>query len=123
MKIDQYLNHQLQSDQTELLEVLTQKFAQRTQKDWLEFFQNDDLCITEVLNFSEAMFDPAILSRKLVAPVTYPSGILAQMCTPFVKDGCSNLRAPVLGEHNFEILREQGYSAQDIDAFKNDGII
>ena len=123
MKLDQYINHQLQNDQAQLLEILSEKFATRTQKDWLDFFQNDDLCITPVLNFPETIFDPAILSRSLLSPITYPSGILAQMCTPFVKEGCSNLRAPVLGEHNFEILREQGYSEQDIDRFKNDGVI
>jgi crotonobetainyl-CoA:carnitine CoA-transferase CaiB-like acyl-CoA transferase len=123
MKLDQYLNHQLQNDQSELLELLSQRFASRTQKEWLEFFQNDDLCITPVLDFHETMFDPSILSRALMSPVAYPSGMLAQMRTPFVKDGFSNLRAPVLGEHNFEILREQGYSAQDIDAFKDKGVI
>jgi crotonobetainyl-CoA:carnitine CoA-transferase CaiB-like acyl-CoA transferase len=123
MKLDQFFNHQLQNDQTELLDLLTEKFAQRTQKDWLDFFQNDDLCISPVLDFSDAIFDPGIVYRQLLTPITYPSGVLTQMRTPFVKDGCSTLRAPVLGEHNFEILREQGYTAQDIDTFKNEGII
>ncbi len=123
MKLDQYFNHQLQNDQKEIIDVLTEKFATKTQKEWLEFFERDDLCITPVLDFPQTVSDPLILSRGLMTSIPYPSGILSQLRTPFVNTGGSALRAPLLGEHNVEILREYGYSTEDIDELKKDGVL
>ncbi|MCI0616140.1 CoA transferase, partial [bacterium] len=104
MKLDQYFNHQLQNDQTEIIEVLTEKFATKSQKEWLDFFEREDLCISPVLDFPQTVSEPTILSRGLMTSVHYPSGTLSQFRTPFVTSGAATMRAPLLGEHNVEIL-------------------
>lgn len=123
VNLDPFVNRQMQSDQKELTEILAVKIKSRTLPEWLEFFRNEDLCITPVRNFDEAIQDPQILHRKLLLDVSYPSGTLKQMKTPFVSETNSKRRAPVLGEHNLETLTEVGYSPNEIDSMKKDGVI
>lgn len=123
MKLDQYFNHQLQNDQTEIIQVLTERFATKTQKEWLDFFEREDLCVSPVLDFPQTVSDPTILSRGLMTPVHYPSGTLSQFRTPFVNSGTTTMRAPLLGEHNVEILREYGYSTEEIDELKKNSVL
>jgi crotonobetainyl-CoA:carnitine CoA-transferase CaiB-like acyl-CoA transferase len=123
MKMDQYFNHQLQNDQTELIEALRNKFKTKSLQEWLDFFEQDDLCISPVRNFPEVLADPMIQSRGLVTEVQYPSGILKQMMTPIVSGAGSRIRAPLLGEHNVEILLEHGYSSDQIESLRKQGVI
>jgi crotonobetainyl-CoA:carnitine CoA-transferase CaiB-like acyl-CoA transferase len=123
LNLDSYVNHQMQTDQKELIMMLTEKIGSKSLREWLIFFENEDLCITPVKNFSDTVLDPQVLHRKMLLDVAYPSGILRQMKTPFVAETNATVRAPVLGEHNVETLTELGYSAQEIASLKKQGIL
>jgi crotonobetainyl-CoA:carnitine CoA-transferase CaiB-like acyl-CoA transferase len=122
MNLDQFANSQIQGDQSNLIRVLAERIAARTLNEWMEFFQGENLCVTPVREFREVLADPHVRERSLFETVTYPSGDLLQMKTPFVPEAAKG-RAPLLGEHNVEILREHGYSAAEIDAFKEEGVL
>ena len=121
MNLDQFANTQVQEDQQELIGELGRRFAARTLKEWMDFFREEDLCVSPVREIPEAIAEAH--HRGLLVNVEYPSGSLKQLKTPFVKDGAAATRAPLLGEHNLEILKEYGYSAAEIDALREDGVL
>lgn len=121
MNLDRFANTQIQEDQKELIGELTRRFATRTLKEWMDFFRDADLCVSPVLEIPEAIAEAH--QRGLLVNVEYPSGLLQQLKTPFVKDGAAATRAPLLGEHNLEILKEYGYSAAEIEALHQEGVL
>ena len=123
MDLDRFANHQLQSDQTDLIRVLQEKFSTRTMDEWMQIFQSNDLCVTPVRNVQEVFSDPSLRQSGHIMNVEYPSGSLMQMKTPFVREELNTKRSPLLGEHNVEILLEAGYSASEIEGFKKDGVL
>lgn len=123
MQLTQYLSHQLQDDQVELIEVLKVKFAQKTLNEWLDFFAGDDLCVTRVQAMDEAMRSAQIRERNMLLNISYPSGMMKQFKTPFSGLPENLQRAPLLGEHNAEILGELGYTLEEIALLKKEGVL
>lgn len=120
MQLTQFMNSQLQPDQEALIRVLNDRFKTKTLSDWIDFFREEDLCITPVREIPEALVDAE--NRGLMMQVNYPSGTLNQFKTPFAKDSAQTTRAPLLGEHNLEILMEYGYSSEEIESLHEEGI-
>jgi crotonobetainyl-CoA:carnitine CoA-transferase CaiB-like acyl-CoA transferase len=55
--------------------------------------------------------------------VNYPSGRLQQMKTPFIDKPEHQSRAPLLGEHNVEILTELGFTTDEIANLKVEKVL
>ena len=123
MNLSAYVNNQMQSDQNELKNALAEKLGERTLQEWLDFFGKEDFCITPIKDFPETIEDPQVVHRKMLLDISYPSGILKQLKTPFVSETTATSRAPVLGEHNVETLTELGFSTAEIATLKEDGIL
>jgi crotonobetainyl-CoA:carnitine CoA-transferase CaiB-like acyl-CoA transferase len=80
-----------------------------------------------VKDMKEALDDPQMVERNMVVTVDHPAfGPLKMLRSPVVMDhdGPDIRRpAPLLAQHTQEILREIGYSSDEIDALARDGAI
>jgi crotonobetainyl-CoA:carnitine CoA-transferase CaiB-like acyl-CoA transferase len=123
MGLSEYFHNQLQTNQRELIDTLAKKFEEKSLNEWLDFFEHEDVCITPVRDFDDAMKDLHRESNNMILKVEYPSGNLQQMKTPFIRTSDHNMRAPVLGEHNVEILSELGFPPDEIASLKAEGVL
>jgi crotonobetainyl-CoA:carnitine CoA-transferase CaiB-like acyl-CoA transferase len=123
LNLDAIVNHQMQSDQQELIDIVSTRIRSKSQQEWLEFFGSEDICVTPIKEFADVIQDPQILHREMFLNIDYSSGALKQMKTPFVEKTTATDRAPVLGEHNVETLTSLGYSAEEIAAFKEEDVL
>ena len=81
-----------------------------------------------VLELDEVLEDPQVKARELLQYIEYPGAPKpVPVATTAVRlsatPGVIHHRAPTLGEHTEEVLREMGYSNDEIAALRVDGVV
>lgn len=110
-----------------IFKVLKNTFAKKTLKEWMVLFENTDTCVTPVNNIDEVLNDPQIIAREMVIEKEDKKiGRYKQIGIP-IKFSETTLQltnlAPDLGENTIEILNKLGYNQEEIENFKNNGVI
>jgi crotonobetainyl-CoA:carnitine CoA-transferase CaiB-like acyl-CoA transferase len=93
----------------EVIDSLEKLFMTRTKQEWFDFFKDKEVCLTPVNNLEEAINDPQIVHRELITEIKK----IKQINLPIKFNGLSNNiseKAPSLGEHTEQILKQLGYS-------------
>ncbi|WP_338522996.1 CaiB/BaiF CoA-transferase family protein [Pseudomonas batumici] len=109
-------------EQQALKQALQVEFEQRDFAELCALFAALDACVEPVLSLGEAVGHPQLQARQVVAQVPRGDGSTqAQMACPLKFSG--GLPAPRhigarLGEHGDEVLRELGYSLEQIDQLR-----
>jgi crotonobetainyl-CoA:carnitine CoA-transferase CaiB-like acyl-CoA transferase len=113
----------------EIRAALTNRFKEKTQAEWLELLAGKDTCVGPVYELNEVFEDPQIKARGLVVEAEHPkAGKVRQIGLPIKLDGITEQDivrrpAPGYGEHTDEILASIGYSVEDIERLKKEGVI
>jgi len=100
-------------------------FRSRTRAEWLAFNDEHDCCIEPVLDVDEALRSELVRARQMVVEMEQPElGPVRQLGVPVKMSrtpGDPTRPAPAFGEHTDEVLREAGYSEEEIAAMKESG--
>jgi crotonobetainyl-CoA:carnitine CoA-transferase CaiB-like acyl-CoA transferase len=111
----------------ELEAALASHFRERTSADWLERLEAAGVPAGPVLDVREMHADPQTLAREMVVEVEHTTlGAVKTLGLPvkFSKTpGAVTTGAPVYGEHTREVLREHGFSAEDIERLAAGGAV
>ena len=109
-----------------LLPLLQARFAARTTDEWLDRLRGRVPC-APVNDVRQALADPQVLARDMIVEVEHPDfGTLKEVRSPVRTEGEIRhpARAPKLGEHTDEILREiLSYSDGTIARLRHAGVI
>ena len=109
-----------------LLPLLQARFATRTTEEWLDRLRGRVPC-APVNDVRQALADPQVLARDMIVEVEHPDfGPLREVRSPVRTEGEIRhpARAPRLGEHTDEILREVlNYSDGTITRLRATGVI
>jgi crotonobetainyl-CoA:carnitine CoA-transferase CaiB-like acyl-CoA transferase len=77
-------------------------------------------------DYADAFADPQIRAREMVVQIDHPTlGYLQTLGSPIKMSETPPVvarRAPLLGEHTREVLREVGYSEEEISTIMTAGI-
>lgn len=103
----------------EITQTFERIFMTRTRNEWFEHLNKLDTEATKANTLDEAAVDPQIKLRGMHVEVVGEDGYRdIQYGTPFKLTGTpprtTHRRAPRLGQHTDEILRERGYTKADI---------
>ena len=105
---------------------LSEVFAGKTRNEWVRAFEGKDVCLSPVLSIGEALSHPNAAARRMVLPVESPlGGTDLQPGMPIKIDGVPEAprRAPLLGEHDDDILAGLGYTTTRIAELRAKGVI
>ncbi len=108
---------------------LAEAFKEKTRNEWLELLGGEEVCIGPAYELDEVFDDPQAQARGLVVAQNHPkAGKVRQLGLPFVLDGLEpqdvvRHPSPGYGEHNAAILDALGYSPEEIEQMRQDGII
>lgn len=120
--------HKEQSMQDEMIKEIQTILRGKSQKEWMEIF-GDDLCLTPVLNLDEVSKHPQVQNREMIIKLDNfrESGIDLALPGPVIKFSDSSSQAklefPRPGQHKQEILKELGYTPDEIKFFIEEEIV
>lgn len=100
---------------------------ERTKQQVMEAGQAEGIPISAINNAADVARDPALLARGFWTPIEHPvAGTVTMPGLPFRMLGTPGelRRAPLLGEHTFEVLTQRlGYAPEDVARLRQSNII
>ena len=111
----------------EVLGALQAAFKTKTREEWLSLLHEADVPCSPVATIEESFADPQILHRKMVFELEHPvEGTIKQRAFPAKFSDMQvkqDVPPPLYGQHTDEILRELGYSKDDIKKLREEKVV
>jgi crotonobetainyl-CoA:carnitine CoA-transferase CaiB-like acyl-CoA transferase len=111
-----------------IAEIMNTWLAARTTAKAVADFEAARIPAGPVLDLGQVLDDPQVKARELLKYIEYPGApkpvpmadtAVRLSATP----GSVRHRAPMLGEHTDEVLRDLGYSTEDINGFREAEVV
>jgi formyl-CoA transferase len=109
----------------QLTEILDKIFGSQPMAHWYEVFNSVHVTFGAVRGPQEVITDPQLRANDIVVPLEGAGGRLTStISSPIQIHGIAKVpakRAPALGEHNEEVLKQLGFSTSEIEALQASG--
>jgi alpha-methylacyl-CoA racemase len=119
------IDKQLERPGSEAWKEIAEIFRSRTRDEWRAFNDEHDAMIEPVLDLDEALDSDLVRAREMVIELQQPGfGPVRQLGLPVKLSrtpGRVGEPAPALGEHTEEVLREAGFSSDEVEALVSSG--
>jgi crotonobetainyl-CoA:carnitine CoA-transferase CaiB-like acyl-CoA transferase len=115
----------LVANMSQLTGILDEAFGSQPMAHWYEVFNGVHVTFGVVRGPQEVINDPQLRANGIVVPLEGAGGKLTStISSPIQVHGVAKVparRAPALGEHNDEILKQLGFGATEIDGLRASG--
>jgi len=110
-----------------LIDQLDQLFATRPAREWVQLMRQHDLVCDVVQDYSEVAEDPQVLANGMIVEFQHPvhgpirmvhTGINLSRTPPSIRRP-----APEFGQHTEEVLLEFGFTWEEIESLKREGVV
>jgi len=110
-----------------LVKMLQEIFATNSREYWLKLLEEYSVPAAPVYEINEVFEDPYVKSANIVIKIKHPKlGEIPHLASPVYinnKKHTNTQHPPLLGEHTVEILKELGYTNEEICKLKKEGVI
>ena len=117
----------LVQNMSQLTAILDEVFSSQPISHWYEVFNGVHVTFGAVRGPQEVINDPQLRVNEIVVPLEGAGGKLTlTVSSPIQVHGVTKTaarRAPELGEHNDEILKDLGFDAKTIDSLRVSGAV
>ena len=102
----------------ELYPLLDEAFSKKPRNEWQQLFREARMRCDPCLTYEELCAHPQVETNEMLVAIDHPvRGKIEVLGVPIKlkrTPGCPQGPAPLLGQHNREILVRLGYSSEDI---------
>src|SRR6266496_2920978 len=117
----------LMANMPQLTAILDEVFGAKPMAYWYEVLSGVHVTFGAVRGPQEVINDPQLRMNDIVVPLEGAGGKLTStISSPIQVHGVSKVpakRAPEIGEHNEEVLKELGFAANEIEQLRASGVI
>jgi cinnamoyl-CoA:phenyllactate CoA-transferase len=109
----------------EFIAILDEQFVKKTAAEWTKILTENDIPFAVAAVWEEVLADEQAWAIGAFEKVDYPSQPRTMVRQPIDLEGADKLpyaKAPLLGEHSEEILRELGYTDEQVKGLHEKGI-
>ena len=109
----------------EFIQILSDAFEQKTAKEWSHILIEGDIPFSICQTWEEVLEDKQAWAAGVFEEVDYPSGKRTMVRPPVTIEGADKLpytKGPMLAAHSEEILKELGYTDQQLKEMHENGI-
>ena len=111
----------------ELADLLEETFRGESTAYWLEALEKVGMVAGPINDISQVYEDPQVIAREMKVDLEDPDlGTLHNIGIPVklsATPGRIRRRAPMLGEHSWEILTESGFAEKEIEELFGSGVV
>jgi len=117
----------LMANMPQLTAILDEIFCGEPMPHWYQVFNGVHVTFGAVRGPQEVINDPQLQANDIIVPLNGAGGKLTStISSPLQVHGVAKVpakRAPKIGEHNDEVLRQLGFSATEIDGLRASGAV
>ncbi len=117
----------LVANMPQLTTILDEVFAAQPIAYWYEIFNGVHVTFGPVRGPQEVIDDPQLKANEIVVPLEGAGGkVSSTISSPIQMHGVAKVpakRAPHIGEHNEEVLRQLGFDAAEIESLRASGAV
>jgi crotonobetainyl-CoA:carnitine CoA-transferase CaiB-like acyl-CoA transferase len=111
----------------ELIAILSKIIETKTGAEWLKLIEDAGIPAGPIYTLDKLFSDPQVLHRKMMVELEHPKAGKIKVTGVPVKlsetPGEITAPPPGLGQHNKEVLRDLGYSAEEIEKLIADKVV
>lgn len=115
------------ADRTRLNAAITEVFKQQPSDHWIDLLERIGIPCGPINKVDQVFADPQVQHLKMAMPITIPgrgdTNLVSSAINIEGHDSQVRRIPPRLGEHSAEILREHGYSEDDVARLRGLGVI
>ncbi|MEM0359225.1 MAG: CaiB/BaiF CoA-transferase family protein [Candidatus Hadarchaeales archaeon] len=119
----EYLGHQWDLEKREeIFEAFQRIFLTRKREEWFRLLSEADVPVAPVYSLEEVFSDPQVKETGMLVE----EGGRRELGFPFQSSLFSykpRRKAPSLGEHTEEILKELGYTEEEVEEMRAEGVV
>ncbi len=110
-----------------LIDEMDRLFATRPAREWVQLMRERDLVCDVVQDYSEVVEDQQVLANDMIVEVQHPAYGAVRMVSTGVNLSLTPASfrrpAPEFGQHTEEVLLEFGFSWEEIEALRREGVV
>ena len=110
-----------------LMPIIVELTVARTSQYWVDLLAKAGVPCGRIRNVEQVCTNPQLTERNKIVDCPHPTAETVRMVGPPVELSDTPARIvqapPLLGQHTDEVLREAGYSVDEIDRFRADGVV
>jgi crotonobetainyl-CoA:carnitine CoA-transferase CaiB-like acyl-CoA transferase len=112
---------------SELFSLLGAIFAKQPRDAWFARLESHDVPCAPILEPDEVLHHPQIVGNEMLVEAAHPLAgrtlMVSQPVRLHASEPMTTCRAPLLGEHTEQVLREWGYDEAAIRMFEAEGVV
>lgn len=114
-------------NQPALKAILDEVFPARTVEEWIHDIKGAGIPVGPINTVDKVLADPQVIARDMIVETHHPVAGAVKMAGVPIKlsetPGAVEKPAPMLGEHTDEVLKEFGFSAEEIQKLHEESAV